>query len=44
MKDDQPPFSAAEASHATSNGSTSTGAPAKSVTVTLSGVMVTIWS
>ena len=44
MKDDHPPFSAAEASHATSNGSTSTASPAKSVTVTSSAVIVTIWS
>ena len=40
MNDDQPPFSAAEASHATSNGSTSTGSPSKSVTVTASAVIV----
>ena len=33
MNDDQPPLSAAEASHSTSNGSTSTALPAKSVTV-----------
>ena len=44
MNDDQPPFSAADASQATSNGSTSTGSPEKSVTLTESGVMVTIWS
>ncbi len=44
MNDDQPPFSAADASHATSNGSTSTASPAKSVTVTPSAVIVTIWS
>ena len=37
MKLDQPPFSAAEASQATSNGSTSTGLPSKSVTVTRVG-------
>ncbi len=41
MKLDQPPFSAAEASQATSNSRVSTGLPSKSVTVTESGVMVT---
>ena len=34
MNDDQPPLSAAAASHSTSNGSTSTVLPAKSVTAT----------
>ena len=44
MNDDHPPFSAAEASHSISNGSTSTGSPSKSVTVTASAVISTIWS
>jgi len=44
MNDDQPPFSAADASHVTSKASTSTGAPEKSVTSTPSGVIATISS
>jgi len=42
MKLDHPPFSAAAASQETSNGSAWTGVPAKSVTVTASGVIETI--
>jgi hypothetical protein len=44
MNDDQPPFSAAEASHSTSNGSGATGVPSKSVTVMSWAVRTTIWS
>ncbi len=44
MNEDQPPFSAADASQTTSNGSTSTGAPVKSVTSTPAGVIATISS
>ena len=44
MKLDHPPLSAAAASHITSKGSTSTGLPVKSVTVTPSGVIATISS
>jgi hypothetical protein len=44
MKLDQPPLSAAEASHDTSKGWGSTLLPSKSVTVTSSGVMATISS
>ncbi len=44
MKLDQPPFSLADASQAISNSCVSTGAPWKSVTVTESGRMATIWS
>jgi|GEM_PF-5222485 len=44
MKVGQPPFSAALASHATSNSLACTGFPAKSVTSTESGRIVTIWS
>ena len=44
MNDGHPPLSAAAASHSTSKGSTSTGLPAKSVTVTPSGVIATISS
>ena len=44
MNEGHPPLSAAAASHSTSKGSTSTGLPAKSVTVTPSGVIATISS
>ena len=44
MKLDQPPFSAAEASQATSNSRVGTALPAKSVTSTESGRIVTISS
>ena len=44
MNDDQPPFSAADASHTTSNGEASTAFPSKSVIVTPSGVIATISS
>ena len=42
MKLDQPPFSAAEASQSMVNSVGATGSPAKVVTSTESGVMVTI--
>ena len=44
MKLGHPPFSAADASQAISNSFATAGAPAKSMTSTESGRMVTIWS